>query len=74
ELYAEMLVRETLYEHIEDIQREAIEMMERLEKQYIERHSLTMDSDFMEMYRIRQQARNYAEEIIKKYLIFYGVN
>lgn len=69
ELYTEMLVKETLYEHIEDIQREALDMMERLEKQYIELNPLPKNDEFMECYRIRQQARDCADEIVKNILI-----
>lgn len=69
ELYAEMLVRETLYKHIEDIQREALDMTEKLEKQYIERNPLPNNSRFLENYRIRQEARDYADEIVKNILI-----
>jgi hypothetical protein len=71
ELYTEMLVRDTLYEHIEDIQREALDMIERLEKQYIRQNSLASDNDFMENYNIRQQARDYADEVVKRELIYY---
>jgi hypothetical protein len=71
DLYTEMLVRETLYQHIEDIQREAIKMIERLEKQYIERNPFLKNGGFMENYRVRQQARDYADEIVKNILISY---
>lgn len=53
ELYAEMLVKDMLYEHIEDIQKNALEMLERLEKQYIRQNSVTNDNDFMKNYKIR---------------------
>lgn len=68
-LYTEMLVRETLYTHIEDIQRDA-EMLARLEKQYMERNPLPKDDNFMESYKSRQQARNFADELVKSYLIY----
>lgn len=71
ELYAEMLVKDMLYEHIEDIQREALEMIERLEKQYIRQNSVTKDNGFMKNYNLRQQAKDYAEEVVKRELIYY---
>lgn len=71
DLYTEMLVSEMLYKHIEDIQREALEMMERLEKQYIRQNSVASDNGFMENYKMRQQARDYADEVVKRELIYY---
>jgi hypothetical protein len=70
DIYTAMLVKETLYKHIEDIQREAIEMIERLEKQYVKCNPLSKAGDFMERYRIRVQSRDYAEEVVKEYIIF----
>lgn len=69
-LYIELLVKERLYSHIENIENTSLEWLKKLQNQYIQRNPLPDNNNFIEIYKIRQQAFDYAEEIIKNELIY----
>lgn len=52
-----------------EVETEANEMLERLEKEYYEKHHNECNG-FMETWRIREQARMMAEEIVRHEIIY----
>lgn len=64
--YRELMISGKLAEHCERYDTRGYELSEKLQKKYIERHPLPAD-DFMETVRIRTQARDWAEEVVKSY-------
>ena len=69
-LFLEYRQNSTLARHLENIEEEATEMLIRMEDKYIERNPLPKGDDFMAAVRARYQARDYAEEIVLRNLIY----
>lgn len=61
--YRELLITGKLVAHCEKHDKRGHELAERLHEEYIERHPFP-DDDFIEIVRRREQARDWAEEVI----------
>ena len=56
--------------HVIEIEKQAYERLERIQKEYLKHHSLPIDGNFMKSYKIRQEARDIVNEIVLKELIY----
>lgn len=53
------------------VNEEAYEMIERIEKRYLDRHKPVNSSSTMEMWRLREQARMIAEEEVLPAIVYH---
>ncbi len=69
-LFSRLLLEGESMKHVIEIEKQAYECFEKIKQQYLERHPLPDDGNFMDSYRIRQEALDIAEEIVLKELIY----
>ena len=64
------VIENKLIDYLKELDEQAHQMLELLEQQYLKKNSLPANGDFMETYHLRQQARDFAEEIVLHDLIY----
>ena len=69
-LFSRLLLEGELMKHVIEIEKRAYERFERIQQEYLREHPVPADGNFMESYRIRRQARDMAEEVVLKELIY----
>ncbi|WP_432401922.1 TnpV protein [Wukongibacter sp. M2B1] len=69
-LFSRLRLEGELMKHIIEIEKQAYERFERIQQEYLREHLLPDDGNFVESYRIRQEAREVAEEVVLKELIY----
>lgn len=69
-LFSMLLSEGELMKHVIEIEKQAYERFERIQKEYLRRYPLPVDGNFMECYRIRQEAGDIANELVLKELIY----
>ena len=69
-LFSRLLLEGELMKHVIEIEKQAYERFEMIQKEYLKQHPLPIDGNFVERYKIRQEARDIANEIVLKELIY----
>ena len=69
-LFSRLLLEGELMKHVIEIEELAYERFQRIQTEYLKQHLLSIDGNFMESYKIRQEARDIANEIVLKELIY----
>ena len=59
-----------LYSKANEVNEEANEMVERMMNQYLKKHVLEDSHSTMEMWRIREQAKSIAEEVVYEVIVY----
>ena len=68
--YQSLTLDGELMEYLHKIDEQAMDMVLRLEKQYLKRHPMPTGDNFMARVQARRRARDYAEEIVLSELIY----
>lgn len=69
-LFSMLLSEGELMKYVIEIETQAYERFERIQQEYLREHLLTDDGNFVESYRIRQEACDVAEEVVLRELIY----
>lgn len=69
-LFSRLLLEGELMKYVIEIEKQAYERFERIQTEHLKQHPLPDDGNFVECYRIRQEARDVAEEVVLKELIY----
>ena len=70
ETFFRFVIENKLIDYLMELDEQAYQMLKALEQQYLQQHPLPVNGDFMKTYHLRQQARNFAEEIVLHDLIY----
>ena len=68
--YMEMLLEGKLNEYLHDIDEECHEMLDRIVGKYLAKHKPESAHSFMEMWKLREQAKQLAEEVIYGEIVY----
>ncbi|WP_432402181.1 TnpV protein [Wukongibacter sp. M2B1] len=69
-LFSWLFLEGELMKHVIEIEKQAYERFERIQQEYLREYSVPADGNFMESYRIRQEACDVAEEVVLRELIY----
>ncbi|WP_202711083.1 TnpV protein [Sporosalibacterium faouarense] len=69
-LFSRLLLEGELMKHVIEIEKQAYERFERIQQEYLREHPLPADGNFVESYKIRQEAHDVAEEVVLEELIY----
>ena len=69
-LFTMLLSEGELMRHVIEIEKQAYKRFERIQKEYLKQHPLPIDGNFMESYKVRQEARDIANETVLKELVY----